>query len=153
MYKDSLSMYVDSHYKYKIKVAIHPAEWDYFKCRVSEIDWSHISECVSEWLNLTAFLGTADSEVHIVHISHVITAYMLKSLGMRQPFCDVTKSSDMTINCLNLVTYLSIRFSQKWCAYTRKAHTTRNPWHCYVTNQLLHNYVWYICILICMEPW
>ena len=25
---------------------------------------------ISEWLNLTAFLGTADSEVHIVHISH-----------------------------------------------------------------------------------
>ena len=27
---------------------------------------------VSEWLNLTAFLGTADSKVYIVHISHVI---------------------------------------------------------------------------------
>ena len=25
---------------------------------------------LSEWLNLTAFLGTADSKVHIVHISH-----------------------------------------------------------------------------------
>ena len=36
---------------------------------------------VSEWLNLAAFLGTADSEVHIVHISHVITAYTLESLS------------------------------------------------------------------------
>ena len=30
---------------------------------------------MSEWLNLTAFLGTADSEVHIVHISCVIIAF------------------------------------------------------------------------------
>ena len=29
---------------------------------------------VSEWLNLTAFLETADIEVHIIHISRVITA-------------------------------------------------------------------------------
>ena len=36
---------------------------------------------MSEWLNLTAFLGTADSEVHIVHISHVIIAYTLESLS------------------------------------------------------------------------
>ena len=36
---------------------------------------------VSEWSNLTAFLGTADSEVHIVHISRVITAYTLESLS------------------------------------------------------------------------
>ena len=39
------------------------------------------SEEVSEWLNLTAFLGTAGSEVHIVHISRVITAYTLESLS------------------------------------------------------------------------
>ena len=38
-------------------------------------------EWVSELLNLTAFLGTADSEVHIVHISHVIIAYTLESLS------------------------------------------------------------------------
>ena len=31
------------------------------------------SEWVSEWLNLMAFLGTSDSEVHVVHISCVIT--------------------------------------------------------------------------------
>ena len=30
---------------------------------------------VSEWWNLMAFLRTADSEVHIAHISHVIIAY------------------------------------------------------------------------------
>ena len=35
--------------------------------------------CQSEWLNLTAFLGTADSEVHVVHMSHVIVAYTLES--------------------------------------------------------------------------
>ena len=34
-----------------------------------------------EWLNLMAFLGTADSKVHIVHISHVIIAYTLESLS------------------------------------------------------------------------
>ena len=38
------------------------------------------SEWVSELSNWTAFLGTADSEVHIVHISRVITAYRLESL-------------------------------------------------------------------------
>ena len=32
-------------------------------------------------LNLTAFLGTVDSEVYIVHISHVIIAYILESLS------------------------------------------------------------------------
>ena len=36
---------------------------------------------VSEWLNLAAFLGTADSEVHIVHISRVTIAYTLESLS------------------------------------------------------------------------
>ena len=34
-----------------------------------------LSEWVSEWLSLMAFLGTVESEVCIVHISHVITAY------------------------------------------------------------------------------
>ena len=36
---------------------------------------------VSQRLNLTAFLEKADSEVHIVHISHVIKAYTLESLS------------------------------------------------------------------------
>ena len=36
---------------------------------------------MSEWLNLTAFLGTGDSKVHIVHISQVIIAYTLESLS------------------------------------------------------------------------
>ena len=31
--------------------------------------WQFYLPWLSEWLNLTAFLGTADSEVHIVHIS------------------------------------------------------------------------------------
>ena len=35
---------------------------------------------VSERSNLTAFLGTADSEVHIVHRSRVIVACTLESL-------------------------------------------------------------------------
>ena len=34
-----------------------------------------------EWLNLGVFLGTADNEVHIVHISHVIIDYTLESLS------------------------------------------------------------------------
>ena len=40
-----------------------------------------VGEWVSEWLNLMAFLGTVDSEDHIVHISCVITAYTLESLS------------------------------------------------------------------------
>ena len=36
---------------------------------------------VGEWLSLTAFLGKVDSEVHIVHICCVITAYKLESLS------------------------------------------------------------------------
>ena len=46
-----------------------------FMCDIHGIKW------VSEWLNLAAFLGTVDSEVHIVHISRVITAYTLESLS------------------------------------------------------------------------
>ena len=41
---------------------------------------THMVE-VSEWFSLTAFLRTADIEVHIVHTSRVITAYTLKSLS------------------------------------------------------------------------
>ena len=36
---------------------------------------------VSEWFNLIAFLETADSDVHIVHISRIIVAYTLESLS------------------------------------------------------------------------
>ena len=35
---------------------------------------------VSKWLDLTAFLGTSDSKVHIAHITHVIIVYTLESL-------------------------------------------------------------------------
>ena len=38
-----------------------------------------LSRWLSEWLNLTAFLGTGDSEAHIVH---VITAYILESSSL-----------------------------------------------------------------------
>ena len=41
--------------------------------------WPLFGNTKSEWLNFMAFLGTADSEVHIVHISRVITAYTLES--------------------------------------------------------------------------
>ena len=36
---------------------------------------------VSEWLSLTAFWGTADIGVHVVHTSGVIIAYTLESLS------------------------------------------------------------------------
>ena len=36
---------------------------------------------VREWLDLTAFLGTVDSKVHISHISHVTIAYTLQTLS------------------------------------------------------------------------
>ena len=49
----------------------------------------------SEWLNLKASLGTVDSEVHIVHISHVITAYTLKSLSS---LIYITHNLQATIN-------------------------------------------------------
>ena len=49
----------------------------------------------SEWLNLTAFLGTADNEVHIVHISRVITAYTLESLSS---LTQITHNLQATIN-------------------------------------------------------
>ena len=39
---------------------------------------SHTSEWV---IKFKAFLGTTDSEVHIVHISRVIIAYTLESLS------------------------------------------------------------------------
>ena len=39
------------------------------------------SQWVSEWLSSTAFLGTADIGVHIVHTSTVIIAFTLESLS------------------------------------------------------------------------
>ena len=50
---------------------------------------------VSEWLNLAAFLGTTDSEVHIVHISRVIVAYTLESLSS---LTQITHNLQATIN-------------------------------------------------------
>ena len=39
------------------------------------------SGAVSEWLSLTAFLGTVDIRVHVVHTSRVIIAYALEPLS------------------------------------------------------------------------
>ena len=47
------------------------------------------------WLNLAAFLGTAESEVHIVHISCVIAAYTLESLSS---LTQITHNLQATIN-------------------------------------------------------
>ena len=49
-----------------------------FQKKATELSWKYWK--MSKWLNLMAFLGTADSEVHIVHISHVIIAYTLEVL-------------------------------------------------------------------------
>ena len=49
----------------------------YFTGKASEVTL----EWVSEWLSLMAFLGTADTGVHMVHTSHVILAYTLESLS------------------------------------------------------------------------
>ena len=38
-------------------------------------------ELVNQWLNVIPFLDTVDSEVHIVHISHVIIADTMESLS------------------------------------------------------------------------
>ena len=61
-------------------------------CTVWTVAWI---EWVSEWLNLIAFLGTADSEVHIVHMSREITAYTLKSLSS---LTQITHNLQTTIN-------------------------------------------------------
>ena len=42
---------------------------------------------LSELLNLVAFLGTAESEVHIVHISCVIVVYTLTHCGQVTHIC------------------------------------------------------------------
>ena len=55
----------------------------------------HVNEWVSEWLNLTAFLWTAGSKVHIVHISCVITTYTLESLSS---LSEITHNLQATIN-------------------------------------------------------
>ena len=55
---------------YSVRIHI----WSWFRLRL-RLGW------VSAWLNLTAPLGTAGSEVDTVHISHVITAYTLESLS------------------------------------------------------------------------
>ena len=50
---------------------------------------------MSEWLNLTAFLRTVHSEVHIVHISREIVANTLDSLSI---FTKITHNLQATIN-------------------------------------------------------
>ena len=52
-----------------------PSDESHWNLQVISQHW------LSEWLNLTTFLGTANSEVHIVHISCVIIAYTLESLS------------------------------------------------------------------------
>ena len=49
--------------------------WYIIKCP------QHRGKWVREWLKVMAFLGTADNEVHIVHISHTFTACTLESLS------------------------------------------------------------------------
>ena len=61
----------------------------------------HFASCseytfgVSEWLNLTAFLETAEGEVHMVHISRVIIAYTFESLSSHTY---ITHNLQATIN-------------------------------------------------------
>ena len=66
-------------------------------------------EWVSEWLNLTLFLRTADSEVHIVHISHVIAAYTLESLS---PLTQITQNLHVAINFVKKIIF--IKKKKKW---------------------------------------
>ena len=50
---------------------------------------------VSEWvIKFNGFLGTADSEVYIVHISHIIETYTLESLSS----LTITHNLQATIN-------------------------------------------------------
>ena len=50
---------------------------------------------MSEWFSLTAFLRTADIEVHIVYTCHVILAYTLESLSS---LTQITRNLQATIN-------------------------------------------------------
>ena len=59
---------------------------------MSQINICDIEYISSEWLNLTAFLGTADSEVHI---GSVTIAYKLESLSS---FTQITYNLQTTIN-------------------------------------------------------
>ena len=53
------------------------------------------SEWVGEGLSLTAFFGTADIGVHVVHTSRVITTYTLESLSS---FTKITHNIQASIN-------------------------------------------------------
>ena len=64
------------HFDQNTKLFIHKNASEYIVCEIVAI-----LSGVSEWLNLMASLGTVDSEVHIVNISRVITAYTLESLS------------------------------------------------------------------------
>ena len=70
--------------------------------------WWH-GKLRSEWLHLTAFLGTVDSKVHIVHISHVITAYTLESLST---LTKITHNLQATINFKKKI--IKQRTTKKW---------------------------------------
>ena len=73
-----------------IQIMLHLITWIYISsssaidlCGVmpnNQISNTLFKEWVSEWLCLTAFLRTADIEVHEVYISRVIIAYKLESL-------------------------------------------------------------------------
>ena len=54
---------------------------DVFFCFFTAGPWRSSVGTWSEWFSLTAFLRTADIEVHIVHTSRLIIAYTLKSLS------------------------------------------------------------------------
>ena len=44
---------------------------------------------MSEWLSLTAFLGTADSEVHVVHIGHKYSQDKVFEIGGVVPWHEI----------------------------------------------------------------
>ena len=56
--------------------------------------WMEIYEWMSEWLSLTAFMGTVDIRVHLVHTGRVIIAYTLESLS---PLTYITHNLQATI--------------------------------------------------------
>ena len=73
------------------KYSCRNQKWNHLKMTAAtrESDW------VSEWLNLMAFLETADGEVHIFHISCAIITYALESLSS---LTQITQNLQVTIN-------------------------------------------------------
>ena len=85
---------------------------------------------VSEWLNITAFLGTAESEVHIVHLSPVILG---EHLAKHETILDLT----ITVSLLSLEASSPPLFLKPMQIFVKNVHKNYSTYW--------NNHIWKHC--------